>query len=82
MLLSLLADILAVDSLIRLWSNPLSFLWWQILLMFLVEVVLSALLRGSIRRSGRGSVSSRNLRLLTLCNRFGLVGLSIASMMP
>ena len=82
MLLSLLAEILAVDSLIRLWSQPLSFLWWQILVMFLGELLLGALLRGSIRRSGRTSASSRNLRLLTLCNRFGLVGLSVASMLP
>lgn len=82
MLLSFLADILAVDSLIRLWSNPLPFLWWQILVLLLGEFVVSAVARGSIRRSGRKSSSSRNLTLLSVASRVGLVGLSLASMLP
>jgi hypothetical protein len=82
MLLSFLADILAVDSLIRLWSNPLPFLWWQILVLLLGEFVVSALARGAIRRSGRKSSSSRNLTLLSISSRLGLVGLSLASMLP
>ncbi len=82
MLLSFLADILAVDSLIRLWSKPLPFLWWQILVLLFGEFVVSALARGAIRRSGRKSSSSRNLTLMSVASRLGLVGLSLASMLP
>ena len=82
MLLSLLADILSVDALIRLWSTPLPPMWWQVLVMFLGNFVLQLLYRGSVRRSGRKSSSSRNLGLLATCNRLGLIGLAGASMLP
>jgi hypothetical protein len=82
MLLSLLADILAVDSLIRLWANPLPQLWWQILVMFFGDFLLRALHKGAIRRSGKKSSSSRNLGLLALFNRLGLIGLGLASILP
>lgn len=82
MLLRLLADILAMDSLIRIWQSPLPFLWWQLLVMMVGDLMLTALRGVSIRRSGRRSSASRNLGLLALFNRLGLIGLSLASMLP
>ena len=82
MLLSLLADILAVDSLIRLWANPLPQLWWQITVMFFGDFLLRALHKGALRRSGKESSSSQNLGLLAFINQLGLIGLGLASMLP
>lgn len=82
MLLSLLADILAMDALIRLWANPLPGLWWQVLVMFLGDIVLSVLFRRSVRLTGRKSRSSKNYRLLTLCNRLGLIVIGLATLLP
>lgn len=82
MLLSLLADILAMDTLIRLWGKPLPPLWWQVLGMFIADLVLMTLYRRSKRRHGRKSSSSRNLAILTLSNRLALVAIGLSSMLP
>ncbi len=81
MLLSLLADIMAMDTLIRLWGKPLPFLWWQVLVMFVGDLVLMTLYRRSVRLLGRKSRSSKNLGLLTLCNRLGMVAIGLSSLM-
>ena len=82
MLLSLLADILAMDTLIRLWSKPLPWMWWQVLAMFVGDIVLMTLYRGTVRRNGRKSQSSRRMGLLTLFNRLGLVAIGLSSLLP
>ena len=82
MLISLLADILAVDALVRLWANPLPLIWWQILLMLIGTSLFRVLFKISARRNGRKSSISRNLGLLALCNKLGLVVISLVSMLP
>jgi membrane protein implicated in regulation of membrane protease activity len=82
MLISLLADILAVDALVRLWANPLPLIWWQILLMLIGTSLFRVLFKISARRNGRKSSISQNLGLLALCNKLGLVVISLVSMLP
>jgi hypothetical protein len=82
MLLSLLADILAMDTLIRLWAKPLPWMWWQVLAMFVADLVLMTFYRRSVRCSGRKSQGSRNLGLLAIFNRLGLVVIGLSSLLP
>lgn len=81
MLLSFLADILGMDTLIRLWAKPLPFLWWQVLLMFLGDIVLMTLYRRSVRTQGRKDRSTKSIGLLTLGNRLGMVAIGLSTLL-
>jgi hypothetical protein len=50
--------------------------------MFVADLVLMTFYRRSVRCSGRKSQGSRNLGLLAIFNRLGLVVIGLSSLLP
>jgi membrane protein implicated in regulation of membrane protease activity len=77
-----LVDLLVIDALIRVWAQPLPILWWQLLAMAILDFMLGAYYRHSVKRTGKQSSSSRRLALAKVVNRLGLISMSLVTMLP